>query len=60
MIFVDDYFFNKFSPKIIIEPHMYQNSLTTDKCIADLTKYGYSCKVIPQPGSGLPLIECIK
>lgn len=59
VIFEDKKFFKKFSPKIIMETHMVENKMTTEKCISDLQAYGYSCKQILQEGSTAPLLECI-
>jgi FkbM family methyltransferase len=58
VIFEDSAFFEKYSPRIIIETHVVGNEETTDKCIADLSKYGYKCKRIEQSGVVLPLLEC--
>lgn len=60
-IFNDDSFFDKHSPKIIIEPHMNKKlgRLTTKECIESLKKYGYECVEINQSGiKNIPLIEC--
>jgi len=60
-IFNDDDFFDKHSPKIIIEPHGNKKSgrLTTKECIESLQKYGYECIEINQVGiKNIPLIEC--
>jgi FkbM family methyltransferase len=59
-IFEDDQFFKKFSPKIIIEAHLINNTLTTDVIIKTLEKYNYNCKLVKQIGSILPLIECVR
>ena len=58
VIFQDDIFFQKFNPRIIIETHWTPSGETTNKCISDLGKYGYSCKRIEQYGVVLPLLEC--
>jgi FkbM family methyltransferase len=57
-IFEDTVFFEKYNPKIIIETHLVNNIETTEKCIGDLQKFGYTCKRINQTGVPLPLIEC--
>ena len=59
-IFQDKKFFEKYSPKIIIEPHIINGVLTTDSVIQTLHSYNYECKIIKQNGSSLPLIECIR
>jgi len=59
VIFEDKAFFQKFSPRIIMETHMVGDKMTTEKCISDLQSYGYSCKKIHQEGSTAPLLECI-
>lgn len=54
IIFKDDAFFDRFRPKIIIEPHN-----RTDICIKTLTDYNYRVEVIEQRGvSAVPLLEC--
>lgn len=58
VIFEDSSFFKKYQPRIIIEPHFVAGKETTDKCIMDLSKYGYTCKRIEQFGVPLPLLEC--
>jgi FkbM family methyltransferase len=58
VIFNDDLFFNRFRPRIIIEPHIVDGVETTERCIASLLNYGYKCNVIEQFGVSLPLIEC--
>ena len=58
VIFEDKQFFQKFSPRIIMETHTVDNVMTTEKCISDLKNYGYSCKQIVQEGSTAPLLEC--
>ena len=60
-IFNDDDFFDKHSPKILIEPHGKKKSgrLTTKECIESLEKYRYECIEINQAGiRNIPLIEC--
>ena len=58
VIFNDHKFFRKFSPRIIIETHIVGDKMTTGKCIEDLNKHGYSCKIIVQAGVEAPLLEC--
>lgn len=58
VIFEDGDFFNSYRPRIIIETHLVSGEETTEKCIRDLSKYGYICKRIIQEGVGLPLLEC--
>lgn len=58
-IFEDKEFFNSFRPRIIVEPHLINGRLTSDKVMADLESYGYKCHSIKQEGVDLPLIECI-
>ncbi len=59
VIFEDKEFFQKFLPRIIMETHLVDDKMTTEKCISDLKAYGYSCKQIIQEGSTAPLLECI-
>jgi len=58
VIFEDAHFFAQFRPRIVIETHIVNNQDTADKCIADLTRFGYECRKITQTGVSLPLIEC--
>ena len=60
VIFEDKKFFEKFSPRIIMETHVVDNIFTTEKCVNDLKNYGYNCKQIIQKGSAAPLLECIR
>lgn len=53
IIFKDDLFFNRFRPKIIIEPHD-----CVDVCIKTLSDYNYKVEVIEQRGVSVPLLEC--
>jgi len=59
VVFEDKAFFESFRPRIIVEPHVINGQLTSDKVMADLSLYGYNCKTIRQEGVELPLIECI-
>ena len=43
-IWDDKEFFNKFRPKIVIEPHLIDGKMTTDDCVSQLKNYGYECK----------------
>jgi FkbM family methyltransferase len=58
VIFEDETFFRNHKPRIIIETHFKDGIPTTDKCISDLTKFGYKCRKIVQTGVRFPLIEC--
>lgn len=58
VIFEDEIFLRNHLPKIIIEPHLKDGVETTEKCIADLSKFGYKCKKTVQVGVSLPLLEC--
>lgn len=58
-IFTDDAFFDKFRPKIVIEPHFINGKLCIDDCINALKKYNYKILTIEQHGvSNIPLLEC--
>lgn len=57
-LFDDDDFFKRFRPKIIVEPHIVGGSMTTDQCISTLSRHGYACEVIEQPGVVFPLVAC--
>jgi FkbM family methyltransferase len=58
VIFNDDDFFNKFKPRIIVEPHFVDGQLTTEKVQDSLRKYGYEFNLIEQHGVALPLLHC--
>ena len=58
VIFGDREFFTRFSPRIIIEPHILGGVHTTAACIAALERHGYVCETIVQHGVPLPLIQC--
>ena len=54
-VFDDSRFFDRFRPKIIIEPH---NCIS--RCVDILTKYNYQITTIEQKGiSTIPLLECV-
>ena len=59
VIFKDSRFFQKHRPRMLIETHKVNGSMTTAKCLADVAAHGYGCKVVRQTGYDLPLIECI-
>lgn len=53
-IFSDDQFFNRFRPKMIIEPHF-----CIEECVSTLSKYNYKINTVQQRGiSNIPLLEC--
>lgn len=58
VVFEDADFFKKYKPRIIIETHIVDGIETTEKCVSDLAKYGYTCSRITQHGVTLPLVEC--
>jgi FkbM family methyltransferase len=58
VIFEDADFFKQFRPKIIVEPHMVAGTMTTAQCVDALSRYGYTCEIIEQPGVVFPLIAC--
>jgi FkbM family methyltransferase len=58
VIFYDDDFFNKFKPRIIVEPHIVDGQITTVKVEDTLRKYGYKFNLIEQHGVALPLLHC--
>jgi FkbM family methyltransferase len=51
-------FFEKYSPKIMIECHIVGGKSTSQACIAVLEKYGYVCELVSQRGYPLPLLAC--
>ena len=62
-IFKDKEFFDKFSPRIIFEPHYTRfdsETLTAYVAMEQLSHYGYSCKIVSQGDVTLPLVECIR
>jgi FkbM family methyltransferase len=58
VIFNDDEFFNKYKPKIIVEPHYVSGEITSIDVENSLKKYGYKFDLIEQHGVSLPLILC--
>ena len=58
-VFNDREFFEKYSPRMIVECHRLSNGLTTDTVVKCLKKVGYSCKEVEQIGFDLPLLECV-
>jgi FkbM family methyltransferase len=58
VIFNDDEFFNKFKPRIIVEPHFVDGQITTSKVEDTLRNYGYKFNLIEQHGVALPLLHC--
>ncbi len=58
VIFEDDKFFNRFKPRIIVEPHFVNGVLTTDIVKTHLKKYGYKFNLVEQHGYDLPLLQC--
>ena len=58
IIFEDAKFFALHHPKIIIEPHLVNGVLTTEKFISDLQAYGYTFRQVTDTGMGGHLIEC--
>lgn len=58
VIFEDENFLRNHQPRIILETHVMRGIETTDKCITDLEKFGYTCERIAQTGVVLPLLEC--
>lgn len=59
VIFEDKDFFLRFSPRIIVEIHSVGGHLSTEKVMGDLSKFGYSFKLVSQPGAPFPLLECV-
>jgi FkbM family methyltransferase len=59
VIFKNDAFFERFLPRIVIEPHVIDGVETTAECVADLERYGYRCERITQHGVPLPLLQCV-
>jgi FkbM family methyltransferase len=59
VIFGDADFFERFQPRIIVEVHPVDGTLTTEKVKADLSKFGYTFELVDQLGSTLPLLRCI-
>ena len=60
VIFKDEAFFRRFSPRIMIEPHVIDGVSTEHGCIAQLQRLGYDCESIAQHGVHLPLIQCVR
>lgn len=55
-VFLDAPFFERFRPKIILEVHWIDGTLTSQRCQEVLSRYGYSCQQIEQPGVRTPLL----
>lgn len=49
-------FFERYRPRIIIEPHVVNGIFSDRAIISSLTKYGYECSIIEQIGVNLPLV----
>jgi hypothetical protein len=58
VVFTDKEFFERYSPRIIVETHFVDGVETTAKCVADLERLGYTCRKVEQDGWALPLLEC--
>jgi len=58
VVFEDEEFMKNNRPKIILETHIKDGIETTHKCVADLQRFGYTCRKIAQTGVELPLLEC--
>jgi FkbM family methyltransferase len=59
VIFDDKPFFERNRPRIIAEVHQVKGRMTTGALSDTLARYGYGCTEVPQPGSDLPLLECV-
>lgn len=57
-IFEDGEFFRRFKPRIIVEPHMVEGRMSSEKVARDLGAFGYACQPVPQLGLSTPLLEC--
>lgn len=57
-IFEDCSVIEEFRPRIAIETHVVNNSMTTAKVCDDLSRIGYSIDIVTQPGVDLPLLFC--
>jgi FkbM family methyltransferase len=58
VVFRDKAFFQRFSPRIIIETHFVDGVDTQAQCAQDLGAYGYRCIPVKQDSYALPLLEC--
>ena len=58
VIFGDGQFFARFRPRIIIEVHRVDGTLTTQRVESDLAQHGYKFELVDQLGSTLPLLRC--
>lgn len=52
-------FFEKFRPRMIIEPHIVNGALSDAPIMAFLSKLGYECLIIEQIGVQLPLVTAV-
>ena len=50
---------SRFRPRIMIEPHLIDGQMTTDRCCAILKDAGYATRVVDQYGASAPLIEAL-
>ncbi|HEV7287950.1 FkbM family methyltransferase [Sphingomonas sp.] len=57
-IFEDRDFFARYSPRIVVEPHLVDGRMSTEKVTRDLEAFGYRCETVPQLGSEIPLLVC--
>lgn len=57
--FNDGCFFQRHRPRIIAEVHNVKGTMTTDALSDTLVRHGYRCIAVAQPGSDLPLLECV-
>lgn len=55
-IFDDKAFFDRFAPKIVMEPHVVGGELSSGKVARDLQQFGYTHREVPQLGSDIPLL----
>ena len=48
---------SRLRPRMMIEPHLIEGQMTTDRCCAILKDAGYATRVVDQYGASTPLIE---
>jgi FkbM family methyltransferase len=52
-------FFERYRPRLIVEPHIIDNVHSKTAVVSILRGYGYHCEVIEQTGVSLPLVTAV-
>jgi FkbM family methyltransferase len=59
VIFDDADFFARHRPRIVVEVHNVGGTSTAPDCLRALSKFGYGCREVTQPGVDLALLDCV-